>query len=109
MPLSTVQTLSQTFGPQFTNRFNVYRAVLVTGAAAPGYSSGQAMTALEEVARETLPATFSYDWADCWYCEDEDCEEAIGEAIRRGVIVVAAALAAGGWTSTCPARGRSAV
>jgi HAE1 family hydrophobic/amphiphilic exporter-1 len=69
VPLSAVQSLSQTFGPQFTNRFNVYRAVQVTGAAAPGYSSGQAMTALEEVARETLPTTFSYDWADLSFQE----------------------------------------
>ena len=69
VPLATVQSLSRTFGPQFTNRFNVYRAVQITGAAAPGYSSGQAMTALEEVARETLPATFSYDWADLSFQE----------------------------------------
>ena len=69
VPLSAVQSMSQTFGPQFTNRFNVYRAVQITGAAAPGYSSGQAMTALEEVARATLPATFSYDWADLSFQE----------------------------------------
>ncbi len=69
VPLSAVQSLSRTFGPQFTNRFNVYRAVQVTGAAAPGYSSGQAMTALEEVARQTLPASFGYDWADLSFQE----------------------------------------
>jgi hydrophobic/amphiphilic exporter-1 (mainly G- bacteria), HAE1 family len=69
VPLSTVQSLSRTFGPQFTNRFNVYRAVQITGAAAPGYSSGQAMAALEEVARQTLPATFGYDWADLSFQE----------------------------------------
>ena len=56
VPLSTVQSLARTFGPQFTNRFNVYRAVQVTGAAAPGYSSGQAMAALEEVARADAAA-----------------------------------------------------
>ena len=43
-------------GPQFTNRFNVYRAAQITGAAAPGYSSGQAMAALEEVARADAAA-----------------------------------------------------
>jgi HAE1 family hydrophobic/amphiphilic exporter-1 len=69
VPLSAVQSMTPTFGPQFTNRFNVYRAVQVTGAAAPGYSSGQAMTALEDVARTTLPATFSYDWADLSFQE----------------------------------------
>ena len=39
VPLSAVQSMTPTFGPQFTNRFNVYRAVQVTGAAAPGLSS----------------------------------------------------------------------
>ena len=45
---------SASFGPLFTNRFNVYRAAQITGVAAPGYSSGQAIAALEDVARETL-------------------------------------------------------
>jgi HAE1 family hydrophobic/amphiphilic exporter-1 len=69
VPLSAVQTTTPTFGPQFTNRFNVYRAAQVTGSAAPGYSSGQAMAALEEVARETLPREIGYDWSDLSYQE----------------------------------------
>jgi HAE1 family hydrophobic/amphiphilic exporter-1 len=69
LPLSSVLTTQETFGPQFTTRFNVYRAVQVNGAAAAGYSSGQAMAALEEVARETLPAEISYDWSDLSYQE----------------------------------------
>ena len=48
VPMSSLQTTQQTFGPQYTNRFNVYRAAQVTGAAAPGYSSGQALDALED-------------------------------------------------------------
>ena len=69
VPLSAVQSTSQMFGPQFTNRFNVYRAAQITGAAAPGYSSGQAMAALEEVARQTLPRDIGYDWSDLSYQE----------------------------------------
>jgi HAE1 family hydrophobic/amphiphilic exporter-1 len=69
IPLSSLQTTKQTFGPQFTNRFNVYRAAQVTGAAAPGYSSGQALDALEEVAKATLPPGMSYDWSDLSYQE----------------------------------------
>ncbi len=69
VPLSALQTLSPTFGPQFTNRFNAYRAVQVTGTAAPGFSSGQAMAALDEVARTTLPPSFSHDWADLSFQE----------------------------------------
>jgi hydrophobe/amphiphile efflux-1 (HAE1) family protein len=67
--LSSLQNVQQTYGPQFTNRFNVYRAAQVTGAAAPGYSSGQAMAALEAVARETLPREMGYDWSDLSYQE----------------------------------------
>ncbi|HEY7187276.1 MAG TPA: multidrug efflux RND transporter permease subunit [Vicinamibacterales bacterium] len=69
VPLSALQTTSPTAGPQYTNRFNVYRAVQITGAAAPGYSSGQALDALEDVARTTLPREFSHDWSDLSYQE----------------------------------------
>jgi HAE1 family hydrophobic/amphiphilic exporter-1 len=69
VPLSAVQTLKPSTGPLFTNRFNVYRAAQITGAAAPGYSSGQALAALEDVARETLAPQFSYDWSDLSYQE----------------------------------------
>jgi HAE1 family hydrophobic/amphiphilic exporter-1 len=69
VPLSALLSTDRTFGPQFTNRFNVYRAVQVNGAAAPGYSSGQATAALEEVARATLPPEVGYDWADLSYQE----------------------------------------
>ena len=43
-------------GPQYTDRFNLYRAVQITGAAAPGYSSGQALDALEDVAADDAAA-----------------------------------------------------
>jgi HAE1 family hydrophobic/amphiphilic exporter-1 len=69
VPMSSLQSTRQTFGPQYTNRFNVYRAAQVTGAAAAGYSSGQALDALEEVAKATLPPTISYDWSDLSYQE----------------------------------------
>jgi HAE1 family hydrophobic/amphiphilic exporter-1 len=63
VPLSTLVTIEPVSGPQFTTRFNMYRSVEVTGAASPGYSSGQAMAALEEVARETLPKQMALDWS----------------------------------------------
>ena len=58
VPLSTLVSTNPTNGPDYTNRFNLYRAAQVIGSAAPGYSSGQAQAALEEVARETLPASY---------------------------------------------------
>jgi HAE1 family hydrophobic/amphiphilic exporter-1 len=69
VPLSALVTTRKISGPEYTNRFNVYRAAQVIGAAAPGYSSSQAMTALEEVAKQELPTEISYDWADLSYQE----------------------------------------
>jgi hydrophobic/amphiphilic exporter-1 (mainly G- bacteria), HAE1 family len=69
VPLSTLQTTGPSYGPQYTNRFNVYRAVQITGTAAPGYSSGQALDALAEVAQQVLPREIGYDWSDLSYQE----------------------------------------
>jgi HAE1 family hydrophobic/amphiphilic exporter-1 len=71
VPLSTLVTTRSISGPEYTNRFNLYRAAQVIGNAAPGYSSGQAMAALEEVAKEVLPPEMGYDWADLSYQEKQ--------------------------------------
>jgi len=70
-PLSTLVTMKPGSGPDYTTRFNLYRAAQVLGSAAPGYSSGQAMAALEEVAKQTLPEGTGYDWADLSYQENK--------------------------------------
>jgi hydrophobe/amphiphile efflux-1 (HAE1) family protein len=69
VPLSTLVTDSRTSGPEYTNRFNLFRAAEVTGQPAAGYSSTQAITALEEVAASTLPADMSYGWNAMSYQE----------------------------------------
>jgi HAE1 family hydrophobic/amphiphilic exporter-1 len=69
IPLDTLVSTRPTSGPEFTNRFNLYRAAELTGVPAPGYSSAQALDALEAVARETLPNEMGYDWADMSYQE----------------------------------------
>ena len=69
VPLSALVTTRPILGPEFTNRFNLYRSAQVIGGPAPGYSSGQALDALEEVARTTLPPQIGYDWADLSYQE----------------------------------------
>ena len=51
VPLSTLVRADPSYGPAFTNRYNLYRAVEVLGNPAPGFSSGQAMAAVEAVAR----------------------------------------------------------
>jgi HAE1 family hydrophobic/amphiphilic exporter-1 len=69
VPLSSVVTTRSISGPEFTNRFNLFRAAQVTGVPAPGYSSGQATAALTEVFQETMPREMGYDWADMSYQE----------------------------------------
>jgi HAE1 family hydrophobic/amphiphilic exporter-1 len=69
VPLSALVTLRPIQGPEYTTRFNLIRAAQVLGQAAPGYSSGQALEALQQVARQVLPADISYDWADLSYQE----------------------------------------
>jgi hydrophobic/amphiphilic exporter-1 (mainly G- bacteria), HAE1 family len=69
VPLSSVITTKSVAGPEFTNRFNLFRAAQITGIPAPGYSSGQAAAALGEVFKETMPREMGYDWADMSYQE----------------------------------------
>jgi HAE1 family hydrophobic/amphiphilic exporter-1 len=69
VPLDTLVSTRPTSGPEFTNRFNLFRAAEITGVPAPGYSSAQALDALEAVAKETLPNEMGYDWADMSYQE----------------------------------------
>jgi HAE1 family hydrophobic/amphiphilic exporter-1 len=67
--LSTLVNTSRTDGPEFTNRFNLFRSAEVGGQAATGYSSAQAIAALEEVAAEVLPSDMSYSWFNMSYQE----------------------------------------
>ena len=69
VPLDTLTSTRSTSGPEFTNRFNLFRSAEVSGVPAPGYSSAQALTALEEVAKEVLPPEIGYEWADMSYQE----------------------------------------
>jgi len=62
VPLSTLVSSSRTQGAEYTNRFNLFRSAEVQGLPAPGYSSSQALAALEEVATEVLPSDMSYAW-----------------------------------------------
>jgi len=62
VPLSSVVTSTRTTGAEYTNRFNLFRSAEITGQPAPGYSSAQALDALEEVAAETLAPDMSYAW-----------------------------------------------
>jgi HAE1 family hydrophobic/amphiphilic exporter-1 len=69
VPLDALITTRPTAGPEFTNRFNLFRTAELTGVPADGYSSTQALDALEETARAVLPPDMTYDWADMSFQE----------------------------------------
>src|SRR5437870_1879524 len=62
VPLSALTKIESRAGPEFTMRYNMYRSAQLNGAAAAGYSSAQAMQALEEVFDQTMPPEMGYDY-----------------------------------------------
>jgi len=68
VPLSTLVSSRPLNGPQYFERYNVYSAATINGTNAPGYSSGQAIAAMEEMAR-ALPPGFAYEWSEATYQE----------------------------------------
>jgi len=68
-PLASMVTVKRVSGPEYTNRFNLFRSIQINGSPAPGFSSGQAMAAMEQVAAEVLPAGMGYAWSDMSYQE----------------------------------------
>jgi hydrophobic/amphiphilic exporter-1 (mainly G- bacteria), HAE1 family len=62
VPLAAVTRFEPRPGPEFTMRFNEYRSAQINGAAAPGYSAGQAMAAMEAVFDQTMPREMGYDY-----------------------------------------------
>src|SRR5690606_36121352 len=62
-PISQFVTLERVFGPQSVNRFNLFTSVKITGANAQGYSTGDAIDAVNEVAQNTLPADYTIDYS----------------------------------------------
>lgn len=63
IPVSSFMTLERTFGPEQLTRYNMYTSALINGEPAPGYSSGDAIRATEEVANEILPRGYSFEWS----------------------------------------------
>jgi HAE1 family hydrophobic/amphiphilic exporter-1 len=69
VPLDTLVRSKPYAGPEFTNRFNLFRSAELSGVPAPGYSSSDALRALEEVAKETLPPDMGFAWSDTSFQE----------------------------------------
>ncbi|MBP5975318.1 efflux RND transporter permease subunit [Brasilonema sp. CT11] len=63
IPLSNLVKVTANTGAQTINHYNLFRSIEINGAAAPGYSSGQSIQAMQQVAKEVLPAGFGYEWS----------------------------------------------
>jgi HAE1 family hydrophobic/amphiphilic exporter-1 len=71
VPLSALTNIKPIAGPEFTMRFNEYHAAQIIAAAAPGYSTGQATKALEEVFAQTMPHEMGFDYSGLSYQEQQ--------------------------------------
>jgi HAE1 family hydrophobic/amphiphilic exporter-1 len=76
IPLDTVVRLHETTSPQVISHFNLFRSASITGNPAPGQSSGQAIQAMEELARQNLPPGFDFAWAG----QSREEQQAAGQA-----------------------------
>ena len=92
VPLSTLVTITKMSGPNLVTRFNLYNSAEVMGATAPGYSSGQAIKAIEEVMKE-MPAETGYEWSGLTL-QEKKSEGQAGVIFAMAIIFVFLLLAA---------------
>jgi len=79
VPLSSLVSVENRMGPEFTMRYNLYRSAQINGSASPGYSSDQARAALEDVFAKTMPREMGYDYIGMSY-QEQKAEEGIPPA-----------------------------
>jgi HAE1 family hydrophobic/amphiphilic exporter-1 len=96
VPLSALTRFESRDGPEFTMRFNEYRSAQLNGAAGPGYSSNQAMKALEETFAETMPPEMGFDYSGLSF-QEKKAQEGVSSSTIFGfsllfVFLVLAAL-----------------
>ena len=77
IPLGTLLQVKETLGPPSIVRFNLYPTAAINGQAAPGYSSGQALTLMEQIATQTLPPGMGFAWTDMAFQEKRVGNQAI--------------------------------
>ena len=85
VPLGTFVDVQEDFGPQVIQRYLLYPSAQINGEPAPGYSSGEAMQMMEEMARQKLPQSVSYRWTGMSYQEQTATG---GQALLFGLAVV---------------------
>ena len=93
VPIASLATIHNTAGPDTLERFNNLPAVKIIGSAAPGFSTGQAIARLEELAATRLPAGFSLDWSGAAYQERRSSGSS-GMTLALGALMVFLILAA---------------
>ncbi len=77
VPLGSIVDVQTVVGPQIINRYNLYPTALITGEAAPGYSSGDVLNLIEQMLRSKLPSGMGYDWTGMSYQEKRVGGEAV--------------------------------
>src|SRR5205085_4498312 len=77
IPMGAVARVQRTFGPQIITRFNLYPTAAVTGEPAQGFSSGEALRVMEQLAGAELPTSMGYDWTGMAYQEKKVGNEAL--------------------------------
>lgn len=93
VPLSTLVHVERVTGPELINRFNIFPAAKIMGDPAPGYSSGQAIAAMEDVAAEVLGTDYSLSWVGSAY-QEKLTGGASTQAFAFGLIMIFLILAA---------------
>jgi hydrophobic/amphiphilic exporter-1 (mainly G- bacteria), HAE1 family len=93
VPLSTLATIENISGPQFTVRFNLFRSAELLGGARPGFSSGQVMKAVEETAKEALPPGMDIAWTNMSY-QEKAAEGGVAKVFILSLVFVFLILAA---------------
>ncbi len=78
VPLGTVASVREVNGPLILTRYNMYPAAAVNGNTSPGFSSGQAIEALRQLAREELPQGMDYEWTEITYLQLQAGNTAMG-------------------------------
>jgi len=84
VPLSSLTRIRASAGPEFTLRYNLYRCVQINGSAAAGYTSAQAMQALEETFKDSMPTEMGYDYLGMSY-QEKKAAEGIPPAVIFGM------------------------
>ena len=87
VPLSAITRFEPRTGPEFTMRFNQYRAAQLNGGAAPGYSSAQATNALEEVFAQTMPREMGFDYSGMSF-QEKKAQEGVSPSVIFGFSVL---------------------